>query len=650
MFFTAANAGIVLLSPHRHHLSISPYRDRFLPLTLAVVGWILMPVTPALAQQTKMLPPEGKKITAQQRQDLQKQLEEIDKLLSSSSVKSSDAALPQVRVLTRAVRLALQQNHFYKKNDVGNAGQLLELASQRARRWQAGDTALRLMGIADTNTAQRTLAVGGFVSKLDGSVQPFGLVLPPNFDPARQQPYRLDVWLHGRGDSKLELQFLTERQKSVGQYAPDDTIVLHPFGRHCNAFKFAGEIDVYEAIDAVGRLLPIDENRTSIRGFSMGGAGCWHLAVHDPGHWFAANPGAGFADTVRYQKWDGPKGPPYEINDIRQRLMHWYDADDWVVNLKNTKTVAYSGEVDGQKLAADTMIAAAEEMGFEIPHIIGEKMGHKINAESVQEISSQMGVWAAEGRPRKQDLIDMVTYTLRYNTIDWLTVEGLQQHWKQARVRAQIGDDDKITVFSKNVTHLRIQFQPGQWTGSRTGIQIAINGRTLRSPDAGRDGSLLVDLIDVPGRGWLVSAGPDRSLRKRPGVQGPIDDAFMGPVLFVKPSRPCTHGVVQRWVDAEMKYAMDRWQKIMRGKVNVVRDSELTDEHKKNYNLICFGDFSGNRYLSQLRGLLPFRWDRDALVVAGKQHNPSTHALVGIYPNPESPDRYIVINSGMTFR
>jgi hypothetical protein len=42
-------------------------------------------------------------------------------------------------------------------------------------------------------------------------------------------------------------------------------------GRYCNASKLAGEVDLFEALDAVKRQYQIDENRIVIRGFSMGG-------------------------------------------------------------------------------------------------------------------------------------------------------------------------------------------------------------------------------------------------------------------------------------------------------------------------------------------------------------------------------------------
>ena len=48
--------------------------------------------------------------------------------------------------------------------------------------------------------------------------------------------------------------------------------MLHLYGRYCNANKFAGEVDLFEALDDVKRHYPIDENRMLVRGFSMGGA------------------------------------------------------------------------------------------------------------------------------------------------------------------------------------------------------------------------------------------------------------------------------------------------------------------------------------------------------------------------------------------
>ena len=81
----------------------------------------------------------------------------------------------------------------------------------------------------------------------------------------------LYVWLHGRADRKTDVQFITERLRRRGRVTPRNAIVLHPYGRYCNAFKSAGEIDVLETIAHVSREYLIDPDRVALMGFSMGG-------------------------------------------------------------------------------------------------------------------------------------------------------------------------------------------------------------------------------------------------------------------------------------------------------------------------------------------------------------------------------------------
>ena len=50
-------------------------------------------------------------------------------------------------------------------------------------------------------------------------------------------------------ESDRETVFISERMNRAGRFTPRDTIVLHPYGRYSNAFKFAGEVDVLEALE-----------------------------------------------------------------------------------------------------------------------------------------------------------------------------------------------------------------------------------------------------------------------------------------------------------------------------------------------------------------------------------------------------------------
>ena len=47
---------------------------------------------------------------------------------------------------------------------------------------------------------------------------------------------------------------------------------------------------------------------------------------------------------------------------------------------------------------------------------------------------------------------------------------------------------------------------------------------------------------------------------------------------------------------------------------------------------------------------LPIGWDSKQIRVGARTYPAASHALVGIYPNPLNPDRYVVFNSSFTFR
>ena len=606
----------------------------------------------AQAQQSKTgkqtfgkLPPDGIEIETDVRKTLTQRVVNLKKQHAKAVSASQDAATwsPDVLVLIRAVDLALKQNLFFKKSETKVAGKLLDEAGRRLSAVAEGKRGLELL-VSGPERVEAKLVVGGFVSKIDDSVQPYGLVLPANYKP--RQTYRVDIWLHGRGNTKLEVAFLNERMTKPGQYTPDDTIVLHPFGRHCNAFKFAGETDVYESLAHVQSFIKTKQDRIAIRGFSMGGAGCWHLAAHDPTQWFAANPGAGFIDTIEYQRWT--EKAPFELGDTRTKLMQLYDVMPWVANLQNTNLIAYSGEVDKQKKAADRVIDAGKQLGFQWSYVIGKDMGHKIDEASKEIIENQIGQWATAEVESPRESINFTTFTTRYGKADWLTITGLKEHWVRSNVVAKINASKTIEIKTDGVTHLKLDFSQSGWP-SKQEVGLNIDGERFYVSDTSDKDGLQCNL--VRGDQWEQIAGDDDAeIRKKPGLQGPIDDAFRERFLFVMPSRPAANGVVQRWLNREIAYSKDRWERLMRGNVRIVNDVDLTDEQIANNHLVCFGDFLSNRYLNKMAPRLPFKWTRDELVIGDNTFDAATHAAVFCYPNPKNPKKYIVVNSGMTFR
>ena len=154
----------------------------------------------------------------------------------------------------------------------------------------------------------------------------------------------------------------------------------------------------------------------------------------------------------------------------------------------------------------------------------------------------------------------------------------------------------------------------------------------------------------MDGKWKLVSSTDDGSLAKRPGLQGPIDDAFMDSFLMVRPTGKPMNEKVGAWADAEMKHAIDHWRKQFRGEAPVKDDADVTDADIASHNLILWGDPSSNKILAKIADKLPIQWGGDKVVVGADSYPSANNVPVLIYPNPLNPKRYVVLNSGFTFR
>jgi hypothetical protein len=147
-----------------------------------------------------------------------------------------------------------------------------------------------------------------------------------------------------------------------------------------------------------------------------------------------------------------------------------------------------------------------------------------------------------------------------------------------------------------------------------------------------------------------VAKVDDGTLRKRHGLQGPIDDAFMDSFLMVRPTGKPLNEKVGAWAAAEMKHAVEHWRKQFRGDARIKDDGEITDADVAAHNLVLWGDPSSNKVLAKIADKLPVRWGADKVTLGEQSFAAAHHVPVLIYPNPLNPKRYVVLNSGFTFR
>ena len=599
-----------------------------------------------IPESVRRIPKLGITLPPEVRADLQAQLADLKRefdIVANDSSRPTRDQLADIIVTYKAVSDALTHQEFFSEQDVAKAREVVSLGATRNR---------EVLNRTMFWTKQVGPVARGYISKIDGSVQPYGVVVPATYSSTGSGKYRLDVWFHGRGETLSEVNFLDERSKRMGEFAPPETIVLHPYGRFCNANKFAGEVDVLEAIEAVKRNYRIDDDRISVRGFSMGGAAAWQFAVHYSDRWFAANPGAGFAETAKFLRVfqnEDVKPPWYE-----QKLWHLYDCTDVAVNLLQCPTVAYSGELDNQKQAADVMAEALKKEHIELAHVIGPKTKHAYHPWAKREVDARLESLAVEGRKRYPSIVKFETYTLKYNKMNWVRIDSLVQHWEKARVEAEYdphaAGPGKITIKAENVSALTLDFPPGFAPFRITEpVTIEINSKSVEVPSPRSDRSWSVSLEDADGR-WALRVASNGQLRKRHDLQGPIDDAFMDSFLIVKPTQKSPRAKFQAWVDAEMPRAIEHWRRQFRGEPRVKDDTAIGQDDIASANLILWGDPESNAYLKKIAGKLPITWDSKSIKVGDLTFDAEVDALIAIYPNPLNPNRYVVLNSGFTYR
>jgi pimeloyl-ACP methyl ester carboxylesterase len=502
--------------------------------------------------------------------------------------------------------------------------------------------------------------IHGFVSDMDGSLQPYCLRVPANYDASK--PARLYVWLHGRNQMNTETRFIDSEQRVTRNHsepADEGQLQLDVYGRwNGMAYHWTGETDLFEALADVRRRYKIDPDRILLRGFSMGGCGAWHIAMHHPGKFAAAEIGAG---TWPYRS-QMPGFPPHQrgVLNIYENIL------EWSLNAFNFPLAGHGGEnetgtssippyapkgaktrgqlessirvreqlaKEGYPSAGDPFELKAE--GMEAIFHISKGVGHSTSPEVRTKLDAFLKQYGDRGRV-SPDRVRFVTWTTRYDQAHWVKVERLEKHYERAEVDAA-RKDGVLTVTSKNVARLMLE----NLNGIR---EVRLNGDVipLKSASAMR--------FERGGKGWQpLRSGAAEKPHKEHGIQGPIDDAFMGAFLLVRPTG-------QAWNEAANQDALRRlsqfealYAKHLRAKARVKTDAELTAEDFQKYNVVLFGDPGSNRWIARLAKRLPLQWSRDEIRMAGQTFTAKDHLPVLGYPGPLNPRKYVVLNTGFTF-
>jgi hypothetical protein len=529
-----------------------------------------------------------------------------------------------------------------------------------------GDVALIKKGLARCKERLDALAAGkspwaerkgkvvrGYASAVDGSVQPFGIIIPAGYDP--KKPTRLDVVLHGstKPVGLSELRFMARFDEGDGpaKSAPEASFIeLHPLGRVENCYRWAGETDVFEAIEAVCRQYRIDRDRVVLRGMSMGASGTWHLGLKHPDRFVALGPYCGYVDTHEFSQTPLANFVKVgELPEYQEKMLHMLDSVDYAASAGVVPAVACMGEKDVFFQAHVIMGQAMEREGLKMVNLISPGTGHVIDPKTHAEQMRRIKEFADKGIDRSPKHLRFVTWTLKYNECRWLRVLGLEEHYKRAELEASVAANGDIEVKEpKNVTRFALLPPVLQ----EANPMLRVGGQDVSLPARNKAPQPFKPVIGKKDGKWayLGELGAVELDGKRPRLQGPVDDAFTSPFLCVRGTGKAWNPAVQSWTDANLKRFAYEWHRYFRGELPVKDDTAVTADDLKRYNLILFGDPGSNALIARVLPKLPLAWTAKELRFGKDSYPAADHAPALIQPNPLAPGRYVVLNSGHTFR
>jgi alpha-L-rhamnosidase len=169
-----------------------------------------------------------------------------------------------------------------------------------------------------------------FTSPTDKKNSFYWLFLPKGFDPAKKD-YPFYMELHGSGggvNNNPRQMLLHPLQPEVAGvtnqgYRKEGLFIL-PWGRGDKGYRDTAETDIWEVLKDFDRMFETDKKRQYLYGFSMGGAGTFHIAQRSMDRWTAIGMYSAAFRSVTQDEADKFKNMPV--------WMAWGETESWAVN------------------------------------------------------------------------------------------------------------------------------------------------------------------------------------------------------------------------------------------------------------------------------------------------------------------------------
>ena len=539
----------------------------------------------------------------------------------------SASALPEAKQLAAAalVRADLADYRGWIKYllfDAGATAAREGAASERAvaKAKRLDEWVRRIAADPLTLAKLRGVQEWAYESPVDGSGQPFKVMIPTDYDPARPAP--LSVYMHGYSGDHLK--------HSTGMTPHTGFFEVAVLGRsRAGGYFGLSEADVLQVIDYLQAHWAIDAARIHLSGGSMGGGGTFKLGARHP-HRFASG-----QITCGYL-WQEP------INNLLTFPIYaTHSDDDPTVPVNCARGPLHELRVAGGQAIFD------ETTGF----------GHAVwdyaagNQRSAAWAEHQVSPASREVRH-----VDFTAIDGAAKRGWWAEVAEWGPEPKPARFILTAGADNTLFAELNNVDRLRVRLAESPFDRTKP-LHLVIAGAVpVEIPAPLPDETII---ISRSARDQTPAPSFDFRLHT-PG--GPLSLYDGSPLLIVYGTRgsAAANRAMAIVAEAASSHTDPEWlpdslgeidpadadrtrhPHVLFGHLNTKADTEVTAADLARCHLVLIGTPAENTVVASIADRLPVRLAGEELVWSDGLELPAAHRTLGlVHFNPAAPQRLI---------
>jgi len=453
-----------------------------------------------------------------------------------------------------------------------------------------------------------------YESPVDGTGQPFKLMIPTDYDPARTAP--LSVYMHGYSGDHLS--------HSTGMQAHAGSFEVAMLGRARGGWYVAlSQADVLQVLDYIEAHWRIDADRIHLSGGSMGGGATFKLGARFPHRFASGQIACGYVQQE-------PIG-----NLLTFPIYATHSDDDPVVPILHTRGPLAELRRRGGRAILD------ETTGY----------GHAVwNYAAGNERS---GVWGpAQVRPDSRTVrrLDFTAYDGAAQRCWWAEIAEWGAEARPARFTATAAEGNTLFVELDNVARLRLRIAESPFDRSKP-LRVVVNGAVPIEIPA--------PLPTVTGIVRKDALGPDDEPARLHTPGGPIQVYDGSPLLIVYGTggTPAAQAALRAAAEFASQSPNTSW-KDDRGEIDpgdkiphwrnlfgclaVKPDTAVTEADLVRCNLVLLGTAVENSVVARMADRLPVRLADGRIVASDGFSLPAAQRTLGLlHFNPLAPTRLV---------